>query len=192
MSVSSSWPYWSAVTTGGSKPYLLVLLPAVCPHTVPRMTFLYPNLNPALKCIHHQWQGHEGVVGVLRYQCSQRAAVRGLEPADLACGLREPQQLKASELYKYYHMSRCHVGGRVGGIETFGLCCLAHKVPHKRPSVCLCHSQLPHTHSSAPISAFPAGTLVPPGVNLRGWGWGGGESKPPAKCGSCSSALLFL
>lgn len=129
---------------------------------------------------------------MLTYQCSQRAAVRGLELADLACGLREPQQLKASELYKYYHMSRCHVGGRVGGIETFGLRCLAHKVPHKRPSVCLCHSQLPPTHSSAPISAFPAGTPVPPGVNLREWGWGGGESKPPAKCGSCSSAVLFL
>lgn len=30
-----------------TNPYLQVLLPAVCPHIVPRMIFLYPNLNPA-------------------------------------------------------------------------------------------------------------------------------------------------
>lgn len=39
----------------------------------------------------------------------------------MACGLREPQQFTASELYKYYHMSACHVRGRVRSPETFRL-----------------------------------------------------------------------
>ena len=48
----------------------------------------------------------------------------GPELADMACGLVEPHQFDASELYKYYHMSIRHVGERDG---TFKLYCLLQK-----------------------------------------------------------------
>lgn len=105
-------------------------------------------------------ESHEGVAGASRYHCPQQAAGSGQSLLTMACGLVEPRQFNTSELCKHYPGSVCCVGERVGSAGTFSLL-PGTKGPSQWRSICLCQSQLPHSHSSAPVSAFPLGLVCP-------------------------------
>lgn len=104
-------------------------------------------------------ESHEGVAGASRYHCPQRAAGSGQSLLTMACGLVEPCQFNTSELCKHYPGSVCCVGERVGSAGTSA----GTKGPSQWPSICLCQSQPPHCHSSAPVSAVPWDSCAPRG-----------------------------
>lgn len=96
----------------------------------------------------------------------------------VTCGLREPQQFMATELYRYYHMSVCYVRGRVRSPETFRL------LPGtKDVSLMALDLSLPISASSFPCTHL-CFSRASPGANPPGQMWrvlltGGGSVMLP-------------